>query len=94
MPSLRKNIPDENKQDDQDLDFTPEELDSELDRIFKVESIQPGDVTLADLQERYGISHQHVRRKMKIEIEAGRWVQFETIVNGHRIVAFRRVNKA
>jgi len=91
MQRTRKNIPDENEQADKSLGFTEAELFAELDGLFKVEEMQPGDVTIRQLEDRYGISHQSVRRKMRSEIDAGRWIQLEAIVNGHRSVIYRRV---
>ena len=76
-------VPDENITADKDLGFTQEELFAELDSLFNAPLvIQPGDLTIAMLQERYGVCRETVMKRMEVLVESGKYVMLKRKLHG------------
>lgn len=74
--------------------FTDGDLWTELDEYFKIEPRQPGDVTLNEIAEHYGISDETARVKMKALTKGGVYRYVKVALDGKVIGIYRKVIQA
>jgi DNA-binding Lrp family transcriptional regulator len=71
--------------------FTDNDLWNELDEYFRIEPRQPGDVTINEIAEHYGISDETARVKMKTLTKGGVYRYVKVAVDGKVIGVYRKV---
>jgi response regulator of citrate/malate metabolism len=63
----------------------------EIADYFCTETKQPGDITIEDAAERYGVSRYTARKRLQAAVDAGKLTKLMAIHNGRRTLIYRRV---
>lgn len=71
--------------------FTDVDLWQELDEYFKIEQRQPGDITINEIAEHYGISDETARVRMKALTKGGVYRYVKVAVDTKVIGVYRKV---
>ena len=82
MPDNTDNLPIQGQRDPNVLDFTVDEILEELREILTPApggDKRPTDFNKLELAEKFGVSEETVRTKMKPVVEAGKWLYIKVM---------------
>lgn len=69
-----------------------DDLFAELDEIYKREAMQPGDITVAMIANRYDVSTSTAQARMNEMAERPEWELLKVWEDGHQLNVLRKVN--
>jgi len=88
MSHRAQNLPAEEDNPGESLDIDIEDVWRELDKTFEIrQEIQPGDLTIKMVAERYHVSNEMARQKMNELTQAGVFIKIKVI--GSDIAVYR-----
>lgn len=94
MPGIREDLPNEEREGAEGLNVTEEEVWELLDDLMGLpEDIQPGDVTLTMVADRYKICDESARSKMNELVRKGLFERVKLRLGGKVTNVYRKVQR-